>query len=133
MDSSMTSIAMLTDTMVTDSPTPSLRSGLTTTTDGDSLMSTASVPCCHFLSANVINIGECFVAEVTSCPPGLLGVIGRNGPQPPDHKGCVVLGCGPSPPLLVLINLVPPWSRKVRPAIVVRKCQRRRSALMPAK
>ncbi|CAL8277848.1 unnamed protein product [Boreogadus saida] len=88
MDSAMTSIAMLTDTMVTDSPTPSLRSGLTTTTDGDSLMSTASVPCCHFLSANVINIGECFVAEVTSCPPGLLGVI-RSQPhaQRQSHKG----------------------------------------------
>ncbi|KAJ3586270.1 hypothetical protein NHX12_012670 [Muraenolepis orangiensis] len=53
------SIAMLTDSMVTDSPTPSLRSGLTATTDGDSVMSSASVPCCHFLSANVINVGEC--------------------------------------------------------------------------
>ncbi|CAL8368591.1 unnamed protein product [Lota lota] len=54
----MTSIAMPADSMVTGSPTPSLRSGLTVTTDGDSLMSTASVPCCHFLSANVVNIVE---------------------------------------------------------------------------
>ncbi|CAJ1055158.1 1-phosphatidylinositol 4%2C5-bisphosphate phosphodiesterase eta-2a isoform X2 [Xyrichtys novacula] len=44
--------------MVTDSPNPSLRSRTTVTTDGDSFVSTASMPCSHFLSANVINIVE---------------------------------------------------------------------------
>ncbi|XP_010891524.2 1-phosphatidylinositol 4,5-bisphosphate phosphodiesterase eta-2a isoform X2 [Esox lucius] len=44
--------------MATDSPNPSLRSRLTMTTDNDSYMSTASLPCCHFLSANVINVVE---------------------------------------------------------------------------
>eukprot|EP00064_Thunnus_orientalis_P009353 superscaffoldBa00001182_g9377 len=43
--------------MVTDSPNPSLRSRTTVTTDGDSFVSTASLPCSHFLSANVINVG----------------------------------------------------------------------------
>ncbi|TKS76977.1 hypothetical protein D9C73_011068 [Collichthys lucidus] len=42
--------------MVTDSPNPSLRSRTTVTTDGDSFVSTASLPCSHFLSANVINV-----------------------------------------------------------------------------
>ncbi|XP_070695262.1 1-phosphatidylinositol 4,5-bisphosphate phosphodiesterase eta-2a [Pempheris klunzingeri] len=44
--------------MVTDSPNPSLRSRTTVTTDGDSFVSTASLPCSHFLSANVINVVE---------------------------------------------------------------------------
>ncbi|GLD45574.1 1-phosphatidylinositol 4,5-bisphosphate phosphodiesterase eta-2 [Lates japonicus] len=45
--------------MVTDSPNPSLRSRTTVTTDGDSFVSTASLPCSHFLSANVITVGSC--------------------------------------------------------------------------
>nr|XP_046253914.1 1-phosphatidylinositol 4,5-bisphosphate phosphodiesterase eta-2a isoform X2 [Scatophagus argus]XP_046253915.1 1-phosphatidylinositol 4,5-bisphosphate phosphodiesterase eta-2a isoform X2 [Scatophagus argus] len=44
--------------MVTDSPNPSLRSKTTVTTDGDSFVSTASLPCSHFLSSNVINVVE---------------------------------------------------------------------------
>ncbi|KAK2850818.1 hypothetical protein Q5P01_007094 [Channa striata] len=44
--------------MVTDSPNPSLKSRTTVTTDGDSFVSTASLPCSHFLSANVIAVGE---------------------------------------------------------------------------
>ncbi|XP_051282324.1 1-phosphatidylinositol 4,5-bisphosphate phosphodiesterase eta-2a isoform X2 [Dicentrarchus labrax] len=44
--------------MVTDSPNPSLRSRTTVTTDGDSFVSTASLPCSHFLSANVITVVE---------------------------------------------------------------------------
>ncbi|XP_071203202.1 1-phosphatidylinositol 4,5-bisphosphate phosphodiesterase eta-2-like isoform X2 [Salvelinus alpinus] len=44
--------------MATDSPNPSLRSRVTMTTDDDSYMSTASLPCCHFLSANVLNVVE---------------------------------------------------------------------------
>ncbi|KAM4610732.1 1-phosphatidylinositol 4,5-bisphosphate phosphodiesterase eta-2a [Polymixia lowei] len=44
--------------MVTDSPNPSLRSRVTVTSDGDSYVSTASLPCCHFLSANVIHVVE---------------------------------------------------------------------------
>ncbi|XP_068588838.1 1-phosphatidylinositol 4,5-bisphosphate phosphodiesterase eta-2a [Cebidichthys violaceus] len=44
--------------MVTDSPNLSLRSRTTVTTDGDSFVSTASLPCSHFLSANVINVVE---------------------------------------------------------------------------
>uniref|UniRef100_A0A8C2WHC8 Phosphoinositide phospholipase C n=1 Tax=Cyclopterus lumpus TaxID=8103 RepID=A0A8C2WHC8_CYCLU len=44
--------------MVTDSPNLSLRSRTTVTTDGDSFVSTASLPCGHFLSANVINVVE---------------------------------------------------------------------------
>lgn len=46
--------------MVTDSPNPSLKSRTTVTTDGDSFISTASVPCSHFLSANLINVGRWF-------------------------------------------------------------------------
>uniref|UniRef100_A0A4W5NAI9 Phosphoinositide phospholipase C n=1 Tax=Hucho hucho TaxID=62062 RepID=A0A4W5NAI9_9TELE len=44
--------------MATDSPNPSLRSRVTMTADNDSYMSTASLPCCHFLSANVLNVVE---------------------------------------------------------------------------
>nr|XP_020476466.1 1-phosphatidylinositol 4,5-bisphosphate phosphodiesterase eta-2-like isoform X1 [Monopterus albus] len=44
--------------MVTDSPNPSLRSRTTVTTDGDSFVSTASLPCSHFLSANIISVVE---------------------------------------------------------------------------
>ncbi|XP_033943743.1 1-phosphatidylinositol 4,5-bisphosphate phosphodiesterase eta-2a isoform X2 [Pseudochaenichthys georgianus] len=44
--------------MDTDSPNLSLRSRTTVTTDGDSYMSTSSLPCSHFLSANVINVVE---------------------------------------------------------------------------
>ncbi|XP_078144339.1 1-phosphatidylinositol 4,5-bisphosphate phosphodiesterase eta-2a [Centroberyx gerrardi] len=44
--------------MVTDSPNPSLRSRVTVMTDGDSFVSTASLPCCHFLSANIIHVVE---------------------------------------------------------------------------
>uniref|UniRef100_A0A8C8FQ40 Phosphoinositide phospholipase C n=1 Tax=Oncorhynchus tshawytscha TaxID=74940 RepID=A0A8C8FQ40_ONCTS len=44
--------------MATDSPNPSLRSRVTMTTDNDSYMSTSSLPCCHFLSANIINVVE---------------------------------------------------------------------------
>ncbi|XP_029362510.1 1-phosphatidylinositol 4,5-bisphosphate phosphodiesterase eta-2a isoform X3 [Echeneis naucrates] len=44
--------------MVTDSPNPSLRSKTTVMTDGDSFVSTASLPCSHFLSASVINVVE---------------------------------------------------------------------------
>lgn len=44
--------------LVTDSPNPSLKSRTTVTTDGDSFISSASVPCSHFLSANVINVVE---------------------------------------------------------------------------
>ncbi|XP_071331181.1 1-phosphatidylinositol 4,5-bisphosphate phosphodiesterase eta-2a [Trachinotus anak] len=44
--------------MVTDSPNPSLRSRTTVTTDGDSFVSTASLPCSHFLSANFIGVVE---------------------------------------------------------------------------
>ncbi|XP_041801825.1 1-phosphatidylinositol 4,5-bisphosphate phosphodiesterase eta-2a [Chelmon rostratus] len=44
--------------MVTDSPNPSLRSRTTVTTDGDSFVSTASLPCSHFLSANIIGVVE---------------------------------------------------------------------------
>ncbi|XP_052340136.1 1-phosphatidylinositol 4,5-bisphosphate phosphodiesterase eta-2-like [Oncorhynchus keta] len=40
--------------MATVSPNPSLRSRVTMTTDNDSYMSTSSLPCCHFLSANII-------------------------------------------------------------------------------
>lgn len=47
--------------MVTDSPNPSLRSRTTVTTDEDSFVSTASVPCSHFLSANTVAVGECWV------------------------------------------------------------------------
>lgn len=46
--------------MVTDSPNPSLKSRTTVTTDGDSFVSTASLPCSHFLSTNIVNIGECW-------------------------------------------------------------------------
>ncbi|XP_061591563.1 1-phosphatidylinositol 4,5-bisphosphate phosphodiesterase eta-2a [Cololabis saira] len=44
--------------MVTDSPNPSLRSRTTVTTDEDSFVSTASLPCSHFLSANIIAVVE---------------------------------------------------------------------------
>ncbi|XP_063747166.1 1-phosphatidylinositol 4,5-bisphosphate phosphodiesterase eta-2a isoform X2 [Eleginops maclovinus] len=44
--------------MDTDSPNLSLRSRTTVTTDRDSYVSTASLPCSHFLSANVINVVE---------------------------------------------------------------------------
>lgn len=44
--------------MDTDSPNLSLRSRTTVTTDGDSYVSTSSLPCSHFLSANVINVVE---------------------------------------------------------------------------
>ncbi|KAK2898108.1 hypothetical protein Q8A73_014488 [Channa argus] len=44
--------------MVTDSPNPSLKSRATVTTDGDSFVSTASLPCSHFLSANVVTVVE---------------------------------------------------------------------------
>ncbi|KAM9343070.1 1-phosphatidylinositol 4,5-bisphosphate phosphodiesterase eta-2a [Pholidichthys leucotaenia] len=44
--------------MVTDSPNPSLRSRTTVTTDGESFVSTASLPCSHFLSANFISVVE---------------------------------------------------------------------------
>ncbi|XP_026187916.1 1-phosphatidylinositol 4,5-bisphosphate phosphodiesterase eta-2a isoform X2 [Mastacembelus armatus] len=44
--------------MVTDSPNPSLRSRTTVTTDRDSFVSTASLPCSHFLSANAIRVVE---------------------------------------------------------------------------
>ncbi|XP_036960039.1 1-phosphatidylinositol 4,5-bisphosphate phosphodiesterase eta-2a isoform X4 [Acanthopagrus latus] len=44
--------------MVTDSPNLSLRSRTTMTTDGDSFVSSSSLPCSHFLSANVINVVE---------------------------------------------------------------------------
>ncbi|KAM7411003.1 hypothetical protein PAMA_021129 [Pampus argenteus] len=42
--------------MVTDSPNPSLRSRTTVTTDGDSFVSTVSLPCSHFLSASIIGV-----------------------------------------------------------------------------
>ncbi|XP_028266836.1 1-phosphatidylinositol 4,5-bisphosphate phosphodiesterase eta-2a isoform X2 [Parambassis ranga] len=44
--------------MVTDSPNPSLRSRTTVTTDGDSVMSSGSFLCSHFLSANLICVVE---------------------------------------------------------------------------
>ncbi|KAM4563392.1 1-phosphatidylinositol 4,5-bisphosphate phosphodiesterase eta-2a [Odontesthes bonariensis] len=44
--------------MLTDSPNPSLRSTTTVTTDDDSYVSTVSVSCSHFLSANVITVVE---------------------------------------------------------------------------
>ncbi|TNN46863.1 hypothetical protein EYF80_042919 [Liparis tanakae] len=53
--------------MVTDSPNLSLRSRTTVTTDGESYVSSASLACSHFLSANVINveqISELAVEEV---------------------------------------------------------------------
>ncbi|XP_023187101.1 1-phosphatidylinositol 4,5-bisphosphate phosphodiesterase eta-2 isoform X2 [Xiphophorus maculatus] len=46
--------------MVTDSPNPSLKSRTTVTTDEDSFVSTSSLPCSHFLSAN-------FTAVVEKC------------------------------------------------------------------
>lgn len=57
--------------MVTDSPNPSLKSRTTVTTDGESFVSTASIPCDHFLSANVISVGKCtmhcFIKEEWRC------------------------------------------------------------------
>ncbi|KAF7210546.1 transcript variant X3 [Nothobranchius furzeri] len=44
--------------MVTDSPNPSLRSRTTVTTDEDSFVSAVSLPCSHFLSANIIAVVE---------------------------------------------------------------------------
>lgn len=43
---------------VNESPNLSLRSGTTMTTDADSFLSVATLPCRHFLSANVINVGK---------------------------------------------------------------------------
>ncbi|XP_062418952.1 LOW QUALITY PROTEIN: 1-phosphatidylinositol 4,5-bisphosphate phosphodiesterase eta-2 [Pungitius pungitius] len=44
--------------MVTNSPNLSLRSRTTVATDGESFVSTASLPCGHFLSTNAINVVE---------------------------------------------------------------------------
>ncbi|KAG7521126.1 hypothetical protein JOB18_043112 [Solea senegalensis] len=58
--------------MVTDSPNPSLRSRTTVTTDGDSFVSTTSLPCCHFLSANVINVVSGAMIDCDAAPVRLL-------------------------------------------------------------
>ncbi|XP_029975668.1 1-phosphatidylinositol 4,5-bisphosphate phosphodiesterase eta-2a isoform X2 [Salarias fasciatus] len=44
--------------MLMDSPNPSLRSRTTVTADEDSFVSSASLPCSHFLSANFISVVE---------------------------------------------------------------------------
>ncbi|KAM3872213.1 LOW QUALITY PROTEIN: 1-phosphatidylinositol 4,5-bisphosphate phosphodiesterase eta-2-like [Diretmus argenteus] len=79
--------------MVTVSHNPSLRSTLTVTTDGDSFVSTASLPCCHFLSANVINVVEkCMgsmqngtqMVKLRGCSKGLVRYFYLD-----EHKSCI--------------------------------------------
>ncbi|KAF3696408.1 hypothetical protein EXN66_Car012086 [Channa argus] len=61
--------------MVTDSPNPSLKSRATVTTDGDSFVSTASLPCSHFLSANVVTVGtyDLKVCRLLKCGSIVMG------------------------------------------------------------
>ncbi|KAM6977002.1 1-phosphatidylinositol 4,5-bisphosphate phosphodiesterase eta-2a [Aplochiton taeniatus] len=88
-------------TMITDSPnpslssstSPSLRSSITMATDDQSFVSTASLPCCHFLSDNVITVVE---KCMSSMQTGTQMVKLRGGPKGlvrffylDQHKSCI--------------------------------------------